>query len=261
MRPLTFRPTAEALEARETPALVSSAGVVYGLDDATGAVRFTHPLDPAFRGPLFVAGMSDGDILIGAGAGGGPRVVRFDWTTQREVWSVFVGDPASRTGVSVAAWKGYETALTARPAPADPGDPARVLDFASHLPDDVEAFLAPRVDVEVYGPPRPVGGFYYPGEGRISIHEGGGKFFAHEAGHAVHDFVSDEWATRWLVVFAGIDWTTYPAGGASVDYFRNDPHEAFAESFSLFVKSGGASLSAGVRGYFGDLFKAYHWRA
>lgn len=114
----------EQLEHRECPALASAGGMVYGLDDATGAVMWSRPLDPAFRGPLFVAGLADGDFLVGAGMGGGPRVVRFDGTTLAQEWSVFVGDPATRTGVSVAAFDATRVSVpgpTPAPAPPLPG--------------------------------------------------------------------------------------------------------------------------------------------
>jgi hypothetical protein len=254
MSPLTL----ERLEARETPAVASSAGVAYVLDDDTGAVVWKRPLDPDFAGPLFVAEL-DGDILIGAGQGGGPRVVRFDWATQTEKWSVFVGDPASRTGVSVAAFAGYKTTLDIRPDQGSPGDPAAVRLEASRLPAPIGAWLAPHVTVDVYAEGR-LGGLYRPSLDTIFIHQDAAKFTLHELGHAVEDHIPADWYARWLDVWADIDWDTFPTGSGSVDYFRYHEYEAFAESFSLWVGAGGASLSPAVRGYFDSLSLALGWR-
>lgn len=60
---------------------------------------FSH--EPEFRGGVNLA-TADGNVYVGVGAGGGPRVVTLDLTTGSLVASVFVGDPASRTGVDAA---------------------------------------------------------------------------------------------------------------------------------------------------------------
>lgn len=255
----------EQLEDRSTPALASSAGVVYFLDDATGAVRDSYPLDPAFRGPLFVAGLPDGDVLIGAGAGGGPRVVRWDYATGREQWSVFVGDPASRTGVSVSAWDAYtRTGLSVRNSPNFPADPAAVAAVvaeASRLPDGLEAWLAPNVDIQVQAAQNtPPGGSYYPGERVIRLDAGAARYTRHEVGHAVQDNITAAEYARWLELYSRIEWETFPAGTAPLDYFRLQEWEAFAHCFDLWAgPSAGSSLTPDVRGYFDGLARAHGW--
>lgn len=254
----------ELLEDRSTPALASSGGVVYFLNNDTGAVLDSYPLDPAFHGPLFVAALTgpgaDGDVLIGAGTGGGPRVVRYDYQTGREQWSVFVGDPTSRTGVSVSDWTGYQTALSIHPEPTNPGDPAAVQLEASRLPDGLEAWLAPAVDVRVTDyATRPPSAEYYPTEQYIRIDAAGWRFTRHEVGHAVQDRITDAERAEWVGLFGGIDWSRYPGNG-NTPYFQADQHEAFAETFALWAgPSRGSALAANLTAYFDRLSAAHGW--
>ncbi len=78
-------------------------------DGATGdVVRQFMAFDPAFRGGVEIA-VGDvnrdgiGDIITGAGAGGGPHVRAFDAKTGRVLSEFFAFEPAFRGGVFVAA--------------------------------------------------------------------------------------------------------------------------------------------------------------
>lgn len=258
--------TLELLEARETPALASAGGVVYGLDTATGAVQWSRPLDPEFHGPLFVAGLPDGDILIGAGAGGGPRVVRFDVTRQAEAWSVFVGDPATRTGVSVAAWEAYRSPLRAEPHPTRPGDVAPVQRQLDLIPEPVAAHLASTgFRVVVFAPPgglptlpefaalagQPVG---QPGQAArlwddvtaattrdvTYVRADRADRAVREAGIGLYNRLTAAERADWLAVHAAAPWES--------DSLRLVPAEGFAEAFGWWVVGG-----RDVGGFFGRL--------
>jgi len=256
----------ELLPDRIVPALASSAGVVYVVDDATGATLGSYQMDPGFSGPLFVAGLAnaDGDFLVGAGAGGGPRVVRVDYATGRDVWSVFVGDPQSRTGVSVADWTGYQTPVNVHPDAAAPGAVGAVAAAVSRLPDSLEALLAPRVDVDVFTPAGPTHGgegsaAYYGDTRTIRVATNYAQAIPHEVGHAAEDFITPAEHADWLGAFSRIDWRAFPFGAATLDYFQSDEHEAFAESFGLAVTGRVGELPAEVGGYMAGIRLAHGW--
>jgi hypothetical protein len=85
-----------------TPALIT----VY--DAETKAQQYTISPFPGFTGGVNVAlgdvnGDGTVDIIVGAGAGGGPIVNIYDGTNGTFLKSFVSGDPASRAGVSVAA--------------------------------------------------------------------------------------------------------------------------------------------------------------
>lgn len=95
----------DRLEDRCTPSLfASSGGTVYELNEQSGAViRSFTPFEKEARDvPLFISQDTD-TLYIGAGVGGGPRLIAVTQSSFAEKWSVFVGDPNSRTGVSVSA--------------------------------------------------------------------------------------------------------------------------------------------------------------
>ena len=94
--------------------LVAGAGLRGGprvtvFDGATGAAGKTFfAYEPEFRGGVTVAvGDADGDgvrdIITGAGPGGGPRVRVISGRDGSTLEDYFAFDPATRTGVSVAA--------------------------------------------------------------------------------------------------------------------------------------------------------------
>ena len=93
--------------------LIAGAGpgggpAVVVLNSVTGAVSQSFfAFDPNFRGGVFVAvrdinGDSILDIIVGAGAGGGPEVRIFDGRTNSILKSFFAYDASFRGGVSVA---------------------------------------------------------------------------------------------------------------------------------------------------------------
>jgi hypothetical protein len=83
--------------------------VVKVLDPATARpVRVFLAYEAEFRGGVNVAvgdvtGDGVGDVVVGTGAGGGPRVRVFDGATGAVVRDFFAYDPAFRGGVTVAA--------------------------------------------------------------------------------------------------------------------------------------------------------------
>jgi hypothetical protein len=76
---------------------------------ADGSVlRSFLAFDAAFRGGVFVAGGranadANGDIVVGAGTGGGPHVRVFSGADLSELWSFFAYGESFRGGVTVAA--------------------------------------------------------------------------------------------------------------------------------------------------------------
>nr|MCU0706303.1 Ig-like domain-containing protein [Fimbriiglobus sp.] len=81
---------------------------VKAFDGKTGAeIHSFFAFDPTFRGGVNVAvgdldGDGRGEIVTGAGAGGGPHVKVFDGKTGAEIHSFFAFDPSFRGGVNVA---------------------------------------------------------------------------------------------------------------------------------------------------------------
>lgn len=98
-----MRLSVEILEGREVPAFLTSAGgLVQIRDDSGGVVQEFRPFeDKAATVPLFISG-NEKTIKIGAGVGGAPRLQIRDRESLRVLTDIFVGDPKSRTGVSVA---------------------------------------------------------------------------------------------------------------------------------------------------------------
>jgi hypothetical protein len=97
-----------------TPDLIVGAGngggpVVKVFDGRTGSlVRSFFAFAPDFRGGVSVAGANldndrTDDIVVGAGAGGGPHVKGFSGVTGAETLSFFAFDVGYRGGVGVAA--------------------------------------------------------------------------------------------------------------------------------------------------------------
>jgi len=105
----------EGVEDRLTPAGIAAIGsqpgtvaLVTVFDADTKAQKFTISPFPGFTGGVNVAvgdvtGDGTADIVVGAGAGGGPLVNVYDGTDGSFLKSFVAGDEASRAGVSVAA--------------------------------------------------------------------------------------------------------------------------------------------------------------
>lgn len=99
------KPPAVRLAAAGVPAGGEPVVVVKNAD---GSVRYTlTPVEATFRGGLGVAvgditGDGTDDIIVGAGAGGAPRVVVYDGATGQPLASYFAFDPSFRGGASVA---------------------------------------------------------------------------------------------------------------------------------------------------------------
>lgn len=96
----------QVLESRSVPSVFAvEGGSLYELDSHSGTVvaAYGRVIEPtADDVPFSVA--ADGDtVVLAAGAGGGPRVVGYDLTKHETAWSVFVGDPAARSGVGLSA--------------------------------------------------------------------------------------------------------------------------------------------------------------
>ncbi|MEQ9407061.1 MAG: Ig-like domain-containing protein [Fuerstiella sp.] len=97
-----------------TPDIITGAGpggrpVVKVFDGNTGAqLRSFFAFDPSFRGGIFVGagdlnGDSFSDIIVGADAGGGPRVRVFSGADHSELFNFFAYDTSFTGGVRVAA--------------------------------------------------------------------------------------------------------------------------------------------------------------
>jgi hypothetical protein len=125
------------------PDLVGAPGpgvtpTVVAYDGATGdPVTSFLPFEPDFRGGVFVAAgdvTGDGlpEVVVGAGAGGGPRVVVLDPRTGRQLASFFAYDPGFRGGVRVAvADLGEDGTAEVVTAPGEGGGPhVRAFDAA-----------------------------------------------------------------------------------------------------------------------------------
>lgn len=96
------------------PDLITGAGAGGGphvrvFDGATGEVlRSFFAFDASFTGGVSIAvadvdGDGTADLIVGAGAGGGPHVRVFSGDDNAELASFFAFDPAFRGGVTVAA--------------------------------------------------------------------------------------------------------------------------------------------------------------
>jgi hypothetical protein len=93
----------EQLDERLTPASVFAASgpEVFEYSASGDLLRTIVAFNDAPSIPVHVAA-TNGFIVIGAGVGGGPRMVAINTTNMVELWSRFVGDPNSRHGVNVA---------------------------------------------------------------------------------------------------------------------------------------------------------------
>ncbi len=143
------------------PDLIVAAGAGGGprvrvLDGVTGGVvRDSFALDPGFRGGVYVAAGDvnrDGhaDLVVGAGEGGGPRVLVLDGRTGAPLADFFAYEAGFRGGVRVAAGDvdGDGTGPAEVVVGAGPGGGPRVAVFriapagSPALPAEVASFLA-----------------------------------------------------------------------------------------------------------------------
>lgn len=281
--------TLEALEPRAVPAaFVLAGGVGYALD-ALGNVTRTYGqlVEPESRGvPFQVAVSPDGKTaVLGAGGGGGPRVIGLDLDTGVATYSVFVGDPASRSGVGVA-WLADPPppALLARPHAALPGDVSAVQREVGRLPLPLQQWVADRggkvvvysekarlTDLPEFAHLRgvPTGS---QGDGDRTYDQAAAAAFdktaylpadlsgptLHEVGHVVEDLLPVADVTRFVdSVWQTADWKRWPAQGPT-DYFRLTGAEAFAEGFAIWARRS-AALDASYRIYFDSLATAHGW--
>lgn len=268
--------------------MASTGGVVYLLDGSGAIQGAFRPFEAeAARVPLYLA-QDHGTIWIGAGAGGGPRLQARDAATLAVTADRFIGDPASRTGVSVAAFdppsgsipSGEPLRATSHPAsPTDPSAVQRVLDaipagvglWLDSLGATVFAYAGPGVTVlpefAAYRGVETAAG----GDGGRTWDSVGAATFGstcyvrgdqpevapHEVGHAVSYLLPRAERGAWDSVWAAIDWATFPTRGAPAAYFALNPEEAFAESFRLWA-AGEAPATVGA--YFDGVAASHGWR-
>jgi hypothetical protein len=245
--------------------MASAGGVVYLLD---GSGRSFTPFESSAAAvPLQLA--QDGDrIWIGAGVGGGPRLQSRDYRTLAVLSDEFLGDPASRTGVSVAVFQPYRSPLQVESHPLLPGDTAGVQQQVDELPPGLAAWLAAdNYRVIVFGgqsvtqlpefawlagqetPQAGDGGRTYdqvPAVGLRSaayLSTGAVAATLHEIGHGVWFRLSAEERSAWVAVWSAVEW--------SDPYLRGNSAEGFAEAFSWWVRAG-----RDTGGYFERLFAA-----
>jgi hypothetical protein len=248
--------------------LASAGGVVYLLD---GSGRSFTPFESSAAAvPLQLA--QDGDrIWIGAGVGGGPRLQSRDYRTLAVLSDEFLGDPASRTGVSVAAFTPHRSPLQVESHPLLPADPSAVQQQVDKLPPGLASWLASdSYRVVVFSgrsvtqlpefawlagqetPQTGDGGRTYdqvPAVGLRSaayISTAAVAATLHEVGHGVWFRLSAEERGDWTIMHSRSNW--------SDPYLAGDPAEAFAEAFAWWVRAGRDTV-----GYFERLSAARGW--
>jgi hypothetical protein len=279
----------EQLEPRDALSTFALAdGVGYALDAAGHVARvYGRLVEPeAADVPFQVATAPDGhSVALGAGAGGGPRVIGLDLDTGDITYSVYVGDPESRAGVGVGWLPDPARILVAAADPELPGDPAAAQAQIGLLPAGLQSWLvAGGAAVDVFaagrnvtalprfaglaGVPTPAGGDgdrTYDAVPAVAAgttaYEAADAAWAtlHELGHVAEAVLDAAGPDGWGPVWAGIDWRTYPGTGPTV-YYSENPGEAFAESFSLWVRHA-PTLQGSVVGYFDSLSRSLGWGA
>lgn len=105
----------ESLEGRECPAAVF---VGDGLVQTDSGVRFRPFEESASWVPLNVV-EADGQIYVGAGPGGGPRIDTFDAATLARVGSAFYGPEGDRQGIKPFVVGGSAVPVTVAGVPYD----------------------------------------------------------------------------------------------------------------------------------------------
>ena len=188
------------LESRETPAavlLASAGGTVYERVGGEWEYRAR-----AFEAdvPSTLARVGD-SVFVGAGVGGGPRVVEYGRGWQ-QLDSFFLGDPDSRSGVSVL---GFE-----RPSLAIRGPTPQIQAYIDRIPPlsvDLSG-VSIRVLPHAQWDAGPALAYYSPQSatsGIITLHEKAPGAVIHEVWHAVghllHNDLSEGFAeagTRWV---------------------------------------------------------------
>lgn len=152
-----FIPTLTELTNRETPAFLAVVSGNLELYGAGGDLLRIYPqvVEPTAV-PFQVAASPDGlSAVLGAGAGGGPRVIGVDLKTGSITFSEFIGNPADRAGVGVA-WLNVAPAagLVVQGEPSAPADAAavqRVTLLVNQLPQKELQYLALHgIQVDVY---------------------------------------------------------------------------------------------------------------
>jgi len=117
-------------------------------DGVTGSIiRDFFVFEPTFTGGVFVAvgdinGDGIGDIIIGAGVGGGPRVVILDGETNEEIDNFFAFESTLRNGVTVAAGDVNDDGLTDIIVGAGAGGAPRVTVFDGATLEVLSDFFA-----------------------------------------------------------------------------------------------------------------------
>ena len=134
---------------------VGGGPLVKVFDGATGnLVRAFFAFDVGFRGGVSVAvadvtGDGTPDIVVGAGAGGGPHVKVFDGLTGAEVASFYAYEPGFAGGVSVAAidldGDGKAEVLT---SPGAGGGPALKVFYGGSLAEAASLFVGDPGDTQ-----------------------------------------------------------------------------------------------------------------
>lgn len=117
-------------------------------DGITGLeIRSFYAFESTFQGGVFVASAdvnNDGrdDIIAGADAGGGPRIVVRDGVTDAQVHSFYAFDPTFRGGVRVAAGDLNDDDRADIIAAAGPGGGPHVRSFDSTSLAQIDSFFA-----------------------------------------------------------------------------------------------------------------------